>query len=90
MIFYFNFEVYFSNDFVITFKLCDFLEDNHPLKEIDFSGVIHKLINWRPPCLFGSRPPASDSEESETEEEKWEKIDRAIDMMQPQNIGKIG
>lgn len=58
-------------------------EDIQPLKDIDFSGVISKLINWRPPCLFGSRPAESEGE-SDTEE-----IDYAIDIIPPPDIDQF-
>ena len=62
--------------------LAQITEDEKPLKEIDFSGVISKLINWRPPCLFGSLPADSD-EESDTE------IDSNTISLAPLDLGKI-
>lgn len=78
-----------SNFWWFFFNLEDDFEDIWPKSE-RISTYIKKLVNWRPPCLFGDLPVSEDEDEETEERERIEELKKLESSVAKYSLDKTG
>lgn len=58
-------------------------EDLKPKTDKALIGVVERIRNWRPPCLFGMGRPDSDVDDSDDESSPSTEKDNIADLLPP-------